>query len=242
MKRRGQVGRLGGRGAGALLLVLFVVHAPPATAQEADRDLRLGFAAGASVSGFSGDGDVGWSSRTGLHAGLTLFHALDDRFSLQLGLFYVQKGAERPWGRQSVELDYVETPFLAGFRFNGKGTVSPRLTVGPSFGLEWGELVTALETVDCELYLDDPDCLFRRQGARDSSVDVALHLGAGVDIRLDDRKFLVLSLAYELGTRSLEERVGADVRNRTLLLQVGLSWRVAREWRRGGPVVPPGHP
>ena len=115
-----------------LFAVFFVLTAMVTTAQTTV-DARLG----GTLSGLS-EGD--WTMKFGLKAGLGVDHAFTDLFALRSGLFFAMKGASDAETSfdyapsTSMDLNYIEIPLLASFRFPITGQFGVALNAGPSFG------------------------------------------------------------------------------------------------------------
>jgi hypothetical protein len=115
-----------------LFAVLFVLIAVVAKSQTTV-DARIG----GNLSGLS-EGD--WTMKFGVKAGFGVDHAFTDLFALRSGLFFSMKGASDAETSfdyapsTSIDLNYIEIPLLASFRFPIAGQFGVALNAGPSFG------------------------------------------------------------------------------------------------------------
>jgi len=194
----------------------------PAAAQ-----LELGVGAGLSVSDLGGDdvGDAG--SITGLTAGTFLTVPFGGIFSIQPGLYFVQKGSETSdaTGTLSFNIDYFEIPVLARLSLPTPGPLGVNFYAGPSFSIQSG----------CDVSLDDgssslsaacDDAAF--SGALDTkSTDVGFVGGAGVSFSTGARASLFVDGLFDMGLSSISDATGdPDIKNRSFLITAGLKFKL----------------
>jgi hypothetical protein len=123
-----------------LVAALVAALALPAIAGE----LSFGAKAGLSTTNVTGLPEE-WrdvkSYRAGFAAGIFLNVAIDDAFSLQPELLYLQKGFTGNLYDGFIdvdvtpELDYIELPLLAKFTFSGGSKIRPCIFAGPSLAI-----------------------------------------------------------------------------------------------------------
>ena len=187
----------------------------------------------------------GLESLTRMSIGLAATLPVSDRFGVQIGGRYAQKGGrlnvlrviatmdytpseigEIPPGSSfdaDYEMDYVELSALArvGFPLSGD-RVSGHLLAGPALGLQssCAGVVSVsgpdVLAVNLSRDCDEPDNDFQK-------IDVGLAGGAGIDIGLTDSIDAHLGLLYILGFSNVFEDVGGSVKHRVLTIQTGLA-------------------
>jgi len=122
--------------------------------------------------GLTGNAD----SRTGVNAGGFIGIRVDEMFSIQPEVLFVQKGAAFDVSRGGrtieghMEIDYVEIPVLAAVSFVPQGTVRPFVFGGPAVGIK-----TRARAEAAGREFDDFE-----DGIEDS--EVGLVFGAGVEV------------------------------------------------------------
>lgn len=227
----------------ALLTAVFLtLEATPVRAQT-----TLSLTGGVNRTSLATDADGASSvfeSLTRMSIGLAATLPVSDRFGLQLGGRYVQKGGrldvlgvlgmmgdmfggleEMPPGATfdaDYEMDYVEFSALArvGFPLSGE-RVSGHLLAGPALGLR-----SSCEGVVSISGLDEPpvnvssDC--EEGGLNFQRIDFGLAGGAGIDIGLTDSIDASLGLLYTLGLSNVSWDAGGSLKHRALTIRAGL--------------------
>lgn len=208
----------------------------------------LSLTGGVNITSLDTDSDgtrsPGFESLTRMSIGLAATLPVSDRFGLQLGGRYAQKGArldvlgilemmgdmfggleEMPPGASfdaDYEMDYVELSALArvGFPLSGD-RVSGHLLAGPALGLRHScEGVVQLSGLDEPAAKVSVDCDEAELNFR--TVDVGLAGGAGIEIGLTDSIDAHLGLLYTLGLSNVSANVGGSAKHRALTIRTGL--------------------
>lgn len=230
--------------------VLTAVFLMPGASVRAQTTLSL--TGGVNITSLDTDNDgtraPGFESLTRMSIGVAATLPVSDRFGLQLGGRYAQKGGrldvlgvlgmmddmfggfeEMPPGASfdaDFEMDYVELSALArvGFPLSGD-RVSGYLLAGPALGLQSScEGVARLSGLDEPAFNVSTDCDEARLDFR--KIDVGLAGGAGIDIGLTDSIDARLGLLYTLGLSNVSDDVGGSVKHRALTIQAGLAFPI----------------
>ena len=232
-----------------LLTAVFLTLAVPVRAQT-----TLSLTGGVNLTSLAADTEgtlaPGFESLTRMSIGLAATIPVSDRFGLQLGGRYAQKGGrldvlglmammddifgfggfeEMPPGASfeaDYEMDFVEFSALArvGFPLSGD-RVSGHLLAGPALGL-----LSSCEGVARISGLDEPavnvssDC--DESGLDFRKIDVGLAGGAGIDIGLTDSIDAHLGLLYTLGLSNVSEDIGGSLKHRALSIRAGLAFPI----------------
>lgn len=185
-----------------------------------------------------------FESLTRMSIGLAATIPVSDRFELQLGGRYAQKGGrldvlglmemmgdmlggfeEAPPGTSlnaDFEMDYLELSVLARVRFPLSGDrVSGHLLAGPALGLQSScEGIVNVSGLDEPAFNVSSDCDDADFGFR--KIDVGLAGGAGIDIGLTDSVDAHVGLLYTLGLSNVSEDDGGSLKHRALTIRTGL--------------------
>jgi len=222
----------------AVLLSLEVTHVRAQT--------TLSLTGGVNRTSLNVDADGAFSpdfeSLTRTSVGLAATIPVSDRFGLQLGGRYAQKGGrldvigvlemgdmmggldDIPSGTSlhaDIKMDYVELTVLArvGFPLSGD-RVSGHLLAGPALGLrsscELGFSVSGPDVPAVDVDSEELEFDFR-------PLDFGLAAGAGIDIGLTDSIDAHLGLLYTLGFADISEDVDDSTKHRALTIQAGLA-------------------
>lgn len=226
-----------------LLTAVFLTPGAPVRAQT-----TLSLTGGVNITSLDTDGDgtlsPGFESLTRMSVGLAATLPVSERFGLQLGGRYAQKGArldvlgvlemmgdtfggleEMPPGASfdaDYEMDFVELTALARVGFPLAGDrVSGHLLAGPALGLRSScEAVVRISALDEPAVTGSVDCDEAELGFR--TVDVGLAGGAGIEIGLTDSINAHLGLLYTLGLSNVSDDPGGSVKHRALTIRAGL--------------------
>jgi opacity protein-like surface antigen len=208
----------------------------------------LSLTGGVNITSMDADSDgtrsPGFESLARMSIGLAATLPVTDRFGLQLGGRYAQKGArldvlgvlemmgdmfggleEMPPGASfdaDYEMDYVELSAVArvGFPLSGD-RLSGHLLAGPALGLRSScEGVVRLSGLDEPAVDVSVDCY--EAGLDFRRVDVGLAGGAGIEIGLTNSIDAHLGLLYTLGLTNISGVVGGSAKHRVLTMRAGL--------------------
>ena len=207
----------------------------------------LSLTGGVNRTSLSTDADGASSvfeSLTRMSIGLAATLPVSERFGLQLGGRYAQKGGrldvlgvlgmmgdmfggfdEMPPGASfdaDYEMDYVELSALArvGFPLSGD-RVSGHLLAGPALGLQSSCAgVVRLSGLEEPPVNVSSDC--DEAGLDFRTIDFGLAGGAGIDIGLTDSVDVHLGLLYTLGLSNVFEDFGGSAKHRALTIRTGL--------------------
>jgi len=183
----------------------------------------FGVIAGATFSKFGGtDRDIFTKTHVALAGGGFVTFGLGPNFAIQPEALYAQKGgkAEESGTSVKVKVSYAEIPVLLKVRMPVKsgGLVSPHVYVGPAIGFK----------IDCTLKGSDGTTTI--SGSCDDndtklkSTDFSVVFGAGLDVGR-----AVIDVRYDLGLSKIsDETTNNDVKNRTLFLLAGWTFRAPR--------------
>ncbi len=230
---------------GSMLLtaVVLTLGATPVRGQT-----TLSLTGGVNITSLDTDSDgtrsPGFESLTRMSIGLAATLPVSDRFGLQLGGSYAQKGGrldvlrlmeivgdllsgfeEMPPGGSldiDYEMDYVELSVLArvGFPLSGD-RVSGHLLAGPALGLQSScEGVVRISGPDRPAL--DPGAGCDEAGLDFRKIDVGLAGGAGIDIGLTDAFDAHVGLLYTLGLSHISDDLSGSVKHRALTIRAGL--------------------
>ena len=185
----------------------------------------------ATLSGSGTDGEV--DSRNGLNAGATVTVPIADRFSLQLGGAYVQKGARLSADFEgdieiegvalsaTLKLDYIEVSALGKVVIPlGDSKASMHLLAGPAvaFNTKSEANLPLFGTMDFSENV--------------KTADFGLAGGIGAEISISEGMMFSIDTLYTLGLQSIgkdtsdEGIVDDDVKNRAFTVQVGLGFPI----------------
>lgn len=154
-----------------------------------------------------GDGDT----KTGLVFGAFYAYELNDSFSIQPELLYIQNGSKATEDGVTVKfnMDYLQIPVLAKLKFQGSETVQPYVLAGPYVGLKMSAKLKA-EAGDSSGETD-------LDGAK--GTDFGVTLGAGVAVKMGTGNILV-EARYNMGlTKVFEDPL--ENKNTAFSLMVG---------------------
>ena len=227
-----------------LTAVFLTLGATPVRAQA-----TLSLLGGVNRTSLSTDADGAsrapvFESLTRMSIGLAATLPVSDRFGLQLGGRYAQKGGrldvlgvlgmmgdmfggfeDMPPGASfdaDYEMNFVELSALARIGFPlSDNRVSGHLLAGPALGLRSScEAVVRLSGLDEPPVNVSSDC---DEGGLDlGTIDVGLAGGAGIDIAVTDSIDAQLGLLYTLGLSNVFEDFGGSAKHRALTIRAGL--------------------
>lgn len=166
-----------------------------------------------------------------MSVGLTADFALSDRFGIQLGGRYAQKGGGLDLTdpdlafESSVELDYLEFTALGRLRFPLAGDrVFVNLLTGPAVAMETGCGLSAKGGADGTVLEYEEEC--DDVDLERSSIDIGWVAGGGLDIGITGSLSASPGILYTHGLVDIDTTSGGSLRNRAVTLQVGLAYAI----------------
>ena len=195
----------------------------------ASAQVVVGIGAGlrsASLSIEDNDDDDLPDSRTGIGISGFVSIPVNESFSIQPGIGFVQKGAEETEGSEtfSLELDYLEVPVLGVFHLPSEGAATVHLFAGPVISFEMSCGVTGEdEGVSLEFDCEDDDEINTK------STEFGAIAGAAVSYSLNDTASLFLAAFYNLGLTNINDDTGEGddaAKNRVLGINLGVAFTV----------------
>jgi hypothetical protein len=195
---------------GALLALGLALVASPGYAQGVTYGAKIGVNF-ADVS-VSGDTEDATDMKTGLVVGGFADASITPQFSIQPEVLFSMKGAKAKDSdpEVSTNVNLIEIPVLAKYKFASKSSAKPFVVAGPGFGFV-ASAKTKIDGVDGDI--DIKDSL--------ETVDVSFIIGGGVDINN-----LSVEARYDFGLRDTFKDNPTDItsKSRTLSFLVGYSF------------------
>lgn len=187
----------------------------------AGQGVSVGVSGGLSLANLRGDDVMGdLSTRTGFNIGGFVDFPLGGIVFLAPGLAYVQKGAEvRSGPVEEFAIDYLEIPLLLRVAASDRAPFGIDLLLGPTFAFQVRcDAVVAGSSVSC----DDDTALSK-------TFDLGAAFGVGVSYAFSPGMALLATALWDLGLTSIDESPqDRDVKNETILLNLGVAWRLGR--------------
>jgi hypothetical protein len=189
----------------AALFVCFSLHAQRA------RNLSAGPVIGFNVSNIRGDISSN-SSKIGLVAGGFFNYSIVEHFGISGQITYNQLGANFSNGQfaNRLKLNYLNVPVLAVFYFGQglrPGTVRPKLFIGPH-----ANFLLAAKDKNGNKY---PEI---------NPVDFGATFGGGVNIALQNQRWINLDVRYGLGLSDIHKPTNTVWRNGAFSATLGISF------------------
>ncbi|MDE3258589.1 MAG: outer membrane beta-barrel protein [Gemmatimonadota bacterium] len=206
-------------------LTLAAINLPAATPAQTTLAIRGGLSR-ATLSGVPTEGvpESALKARTGLSVGASATIPVQDNFGLRLDGGYVQKGyrAEQQGLEANYYIDYIELSGLGAINLTPAGSpASADLFFGPSFAFK-----TACEASGTISLGGETSSFSETCGDDVSGIDLGITGGVGVGIPVSEQMTLSVDLRYTLGLLSIDETGEEDVKNRNLILQVGVGFPI----------------
>ena len=190
---------------GLLLCLIGLLVASPVSAQEISGGGKVGFI----VSNLSSAEDFDPTTKSGFAAGGFVSIGINDLFSIQPEVLFVQKGAKltEDGDEATLKLNYVEVPILVVFTIQTSGNVTPFVYAGPSFGMNTSAQV--------EFEGEEEDVGDEVKGS-----DVSIVFGGGVKVG----GFMV-EARYAAGVSAINEgETDENIRTRAFMVLAGFSF------------------
>ncbi|WP_294618385.1 porin family protein [uncultured Bacteroides sp.] len=202
--------------------------------------VNFGVRAGMNVANAGGDfkdemKDVDFKSRVGFHVGVIADVELSEKFYLQPGLYFTTKGlkSEDKEGmgyEEKYNLNYLELPILASYRFNLSDNVQWQINAGPYFAVGVGGKVKGTDFDGIEYKYDafgvaDEDSDEEKGGLK--RFDAGLSFGTGITYNK-----IYFGIKYDLGLANIADKKawtgendkGQKIRNRNFAISVGYTF------------------
>ena len=199
-----------------------VMHSGPALSQT-----KLGVRAGLSRATASGvkvvTGATNVTARTGLSLGVSGTLPLQDSFRLRVDGAYVQKGygGMLGWGRLEFNLGYIEVAGMGLMDFAPDGApASFYALAGPSLAVKTGCEYTRTGEESGELEAGG-SC-----GEDVRGIDLGITGGVGAEMPFSDDMTVSAELRYTLGFMSILKDSDEAIKNRNLVLQIGVGFPI----------------
>lgn len=218
------------------------------------QSVSIGVRAGLNVANAGGDfkdnkyygEDTDFKSKVGFHVGVIADIELSKSFYLQPGLYFSTKGLKAEDKGNSAEyseelnynLNYLELPILASYRFNISDNVKWHINAGPYFALGVGGKLKTTVTEDGEKTEYKTDAFgIEKEDAEESKgglkrFDAGLSFGTGISISK-----IYIGIKYDLGLANIadkksemwsgfgeDENKALKVRNRNFAISVGYTF------------------
>ena len=182
----------------------------------------------ATLSGVPTEGvpESALKARTGLSVGASATIPVQDNFGLRLDGGYVQKGyrAEQQGLEANYYIDYIELSGLGSVNLTPSGSsATANLLVGPSFAFKTGCEASATITLGGETSNVSESC-----GEDVRGIDLGITGGIGAKMAVSEQMTLSVDLRYTLGLLSVDETGDEDIKNRNLILQVGVGFPIGK--------------
>ncbi len=226
-----------------LLIVIACVLAAVngANAQGVNFGVRVGMNVANAGGDFKDDWDADFKSRVGFHVGVIADVELSEKFYLQPGLYFTTKGLKyedkEGMGLESkYNLNYLELPILASYRFNLSDNMQWQINAGPYFAVGVGGKVKGTdfdfdEDAKFEFKYDafgvaDEDSDEEKGGLK--RFDAGLSFGTGITYNK-----IYFGIKYDLGLANIADKkvwVNEDtgksqkIRNRNFAISVGYTF------------------
>ena len=165
-------------------------------------------------------------ARIGLSLGASATIPIQDNFSLRLDGGYVQKGYSA--GSEGFEanlfLDYIELSGLGAVNLTPSGSpASVYALAGPSLAFNTRCEGSASYSLAGESGTISDSC-----GDDVRGIDLGITAGIGAEMAVSEKMSLSVDLRYTLGLLSVDKTGDEDIKNRDLILQVGVGFPIGQ--------------
>ncbi len=180
----------------------------------------------ATMSGVEDVDESALKARTGLSLGASATIPMHDNFSLRLDGGYVQKGYSA--GSEGFEanlfLDYIELSGLGAVNLTPSGSpASVYALAGPSLAFNTRCEGSASISLAGESGTISDSC-----GDDVRGIDLGITAGIGAEMAVSEKMSLSVDLRYTLGLLSVDKTGDEDIKNRDLILQVGVGFPIGQ--------------
>lgn len=201
-----------------LFLLLLACFAASAFAQT---PISLGFQTGLNFGNASTSPSVSTSSRTGFMLGYMMEIGVSEKFFIEPGLVYVQKGAEfylsalPGFGNVTWKFNYLSLPIMLKGKF-GHEDFKPILFAGPDIGINLSAEIQG--TNNGQTQTADVKNLTE-------TIDFAFDIGAGGEYQISPSGTMQGSIRYSFGLSDIDKS-SASWKSSGVQLVVGMKWAV----------------
>ena len=208
----------------ASVIALTTVNSPAPVPGQTTLAIRGGLSR-ATMSGVDLAG-ADLDARIGLSLGASATIPLQDNFSLRLDGGYVQKGYSA--GSEGFEanlfLDYIELSGLGAVNLTPSGSpASVYALAGPSLAFNTKCEGSASYSLGGESGTISESC-----GDDIRGIDLGITAGIGAVMAVSEKMSLSVDLRYTLGLLSVDTTGDEDIKNRDLVLQVGVGFPIGQ--------------
>lgn len=213
-----------------LLVVTIVTMVCSAKAQEITWGVRAGLSipkVNEKIEGDDGDFSSGYKSKIGFHLGVIADLGISESFYIQPGLYFTTKGTKAKYEgiTEKWNLNYLQIPVLASYRFNLGGDTKLHINVGPYFAFGVGgkfKYEGGGETYKIDAFgTSDEDSDEEKGGLK--RFDAGITFGAGVSFGK-----IYAGLNYDLGLSNIADKdvYGSDykLKNQGFNISVGYNF------------------
>ena len=174
-----------------------------------DKSIIFGIETGVDYSSLSYE-DMS-SSRVGAHVGFTADVNIIKSFSINSGIYYIQKGFNSRCGKATM--NYLQVPLLASMRFESPTKVQFHVNVGPYFAYGFsGKTFFTPFSITMLYYFDQGSF-----GGKGFFKDLDIGLSVGGTLQL---KMLCVGISYEYGFVDIAEVYG-KMHTRNISIKLG---------------------
>ena len=208
----------------ASVIALTTVNSPAPVPGQTTLAIRGGLSR-ATMSGVDLAG-ADLDARIGLSLGASATIPLQDNFSLRLDGGYVQKGYSA--GSEGFEanlfLDYIELSGLGAVNLTpSESQVSVYALAGPSLAFN-----TKCEGSASYSLAGESGTISESCGDDIRGIDLGITAGIGGVMAVSEKMSLSVDLRYTLGLLSVDKTGDEDIKNRDLILQVGVGFPIGQ--------------
>ena len=171
---------------------------------------RFGGYAGANINNYTTTPALTSTNYTGLLLGVEMDMGIHSVFHLNPQFRFVQKGFSYTQAGFTTEAvaNYLEFPLLVKAVFPTGSLISPHIVFGPNLGIKIGDTVTVPNGSIIAL--------------RYSSIDIAIDMGVGAEIEIQNGLSGYLQFRYSLGVYDVADATTNDWKSRGMQIIAGI--------------------
>ena len=175
---------------------------------QAHAENRYGVLAGVNLAKLHASTPAGSDTSdtsTGFLGGVFAQYGISEGFYFEPQLRYNQRGGG------NVNLDYLQIPLYAKYKFMTGSAFMPVVFIGPNVGFKIGSGIEGVSGSEI---------------TKAKTIDLSAEAGLGGEFALTDTMNLGVSAAYSLGLTNIVDNAAADssTKNRGIEIYAGLSW------------------